>query len=552
MYPRKPHQKTRTGCVTCKRRRIKCDETKPCCLNCTKMGLDCAYQPVPPSSAASRSQSRALTRRRPTLDTSSCSPPPILGPQGIMFAKAYDAFSRDDLHLFHHFSHFTSQTITDQIPLQKLWQFEIPIIALKHDFLLNGLLAVSALHIAHVKTQKNDLSGRDELYKAAAHWQGQALSLYRVNMESITIANCHALFAFSLLLICQVFAVPRKEGGIFHANTQADLRNRSPLTPSSPGQSAQTQGTFQTSPQFGPDASARIQPSSLVAQPEWIRLVRGARLVIHPAIPWIAQGPLKDFLYVNARTWTTTARPETDKAIEWDRRLSELEDLWRQEGETRRQPEQLTIENRLSHLVAVPKTGTTSYEGTEALSDSSPLSVTVSEPDGYGNHHESPTLGSGILRPVGTISVENRLDPSRGISPFTWMISPERLVDREAEILTYNRALMELRITFARLSHPAPKTKDPKFAPKVPIMSVVFMWLFSLPEAYVDLLETQQMPALILMAHYAMLLYRLDEVWMFEGIGRDLVLSICEMVEHADGGKWNKWLEWPKECIGMK
>ncbi|CAN8096693.1 unnamed protein product [Discula destructiva] len=38
---RKGSKKVRTGCVTCKIRKVKCDETKPFCLRCTKTGRQC-------------------------------------------------------------------------------------------------------------------------------------------------------------------------------------------------------------------------------------------------------------------------------------------------------------------------------------------------------------------------------------------------------------------------------------------------------------------------------------------------------------------------------
>ncbi|KAI5951569.1 UPC2 [Candida jiufengensis] len=40
---RKYHQKSRYGCSTCKRRRVKCDEQKPLCGNCVKLKLECGY-----------------------------------------------------------------------------------------------------------------------------------------------------------------------------------------------------------------------------------------------------------------------------------------------------------------------------------------------------------------------------------------------------------------------------------------------------------------------------------------------------------------------------
>lgn len=43
---RKSHNKVRTGCLTCKIRRKKCDETKPACTRCTSTGRKCDGYPV--------------------------------------------------------------------------------------------------------------------------------------------------------------------------------------------------------------------------------------------------------------------------------------------------------------------------------------------------------------------------------------------------------------------------------------------------------------------------------------------------------------------------
>ncbi|KAH8845313.1 hypothetical protein MCOR27_007637 [Pyricularia oryzae] len=44
---RKGSEKRRTGCVTCKKRRIKCDEALPTCSRCRYSGRDCAYAEPP-------------------------------------------------------------------------------------------------------------------------------------------------------------------------------------------------------------------------------------------------------------------------------------------------------------------------------------------------------------------------------------------------------------------------------------------------------------------------------------------------------------------------
>ncbi|KAH7068818.1 hypothetical protein BKA63DRAFT_422818 [Paraphoma chrysanthemicola] len=43
--PRRPSPKARTGCATCKLRRVKCDEEKPYCKRCTSTGRTCAGYP---------------------------------------------------------------------------------------------------------------------------------------------------------------------------------------------------------------------------------------------------------------------------------------------------------------------------------------------------------------------------------------------------------------------------------------------------------------------------------------------------------------------------
>ncbi|KAG4439885.1 hypothetical protein IFR05_004609, partial [Cadophora sp. M221] len=64
--PRVRHAKVKTGCITCRKRRVKCDETRPSCLRCLKYGTQCSGYPAgrrrAPSSAygSFATQARAL------------------------------------------------------------------------------------------------------------------------------------------------------------------------------------------------------------------------------------------------------------------------------------------------------------------------------------------------------------------------------------------------------------------------------------------------------------------------------------------------------------
>ncbi|OJK05337.1 hypothetical protein ASPACDRAFT_20131 [Aspergillus aculeatus ATCC 16872] len=81
-YRREGGKWTRTGCLTCKRRRKRCDESKPGCRSCARLGLQCEgygsiwAEPLNPS-AQVFSQTKPTKRRR--LSTSSSSSSSSLG-----------------------------------------------------------------------------------------------------------------------------------------------------------------------------------------------------------------------------------------------------------------------------------------------------------------------------------------------------------------------------------------------------------------------------------------------------------------------------------------
>ncbi|OTA93461.1 hypothetical protein M434DRAFT_293561 [Hypoxylon sp. CO27-5] len=44
---RRYHAKSKAGCVTCKQRRIKCDEVRPTCGRCSSRNVQCRFEAVP-------------------------------------------------------------------------------------------------------------------------------------------------------------------------------------------------------------------------------------------------------------------------------------------------------------------------------------------------------------------------------------------------------------------------------------------------------------------------------------------------------------------------
>ncbi|KAL5596605.1 uncharacterized protein BROUX77_007289 [Berkeleyomyces rouxiae] len=149
--PRRSHRKSRNGCRTCKGRHMKCDETRPICINCSVAGRTCEYKTDGPS----RSHSPAL-RNLPNIPSpDSCvsnpSPPTeslAFKPSAAGVADEADTFTLEHLSLFHHAHELLDTAMIPQCsssqPAKTVIQH-----ALRTPYLMNELLAMSALHLAH-------------------------------------------------------------------------------------------------------------------------------------------------------------------------------------------------------------------------------------------------------------------------------------------------------------------------------------------------------------------------------------------------------------------
>lgn len=107
--------------------------------------------------------------------------------------------------------HFTSVVALDlanaQTPeAQAVWQVHAVKLALKHEFLLRGILAVAAFHMAHLYPHRK---AEYEVIGTTHHSLG--LAEFQDTLAHVDETNCHALFAFSCLLIVLAFATGSKE-----------------------------------------------------------------------------------------------------------------------------------------------------------------------------------------------------------------------------------------------------------------------------------------------------------------------------------------------------
>ncbi|KAI5462280.1 hypothetical protein BGZ63DRAFT_354236 [Mariannaea sp. PMI_226] len=111
---RRGHTKSRRGCYNCKRRRIKCQETRPACGHCVKTGLKCEYPALP------------------QIIHQASKPPHHQIP----------LFSLQDMRFFQHF--LTQCYPHHPLKQEEIWTHEVPCIAHNYDFLMHSILGFAA------------------------------------------------------------------------------------------------------------------------------------------------------------------------------------------------------------------------------------------------------------------------------------------------------------------------------------------------------------------------------------------------------------------------
>ncbi|TLS30793.1 hypothetical protein PpBr36_03305 [Pyricularia pennisetigena] len=187
---RKAHSKSRNGCRNCKKRHVKCDEQGPPCLNCVVRETQdtCTYA-QPPQQQQTRSSASTLSPGFVTPDgTHNCTaggrPPRIpVSPAGRFLSPsssgsssltssasetaAADARRLMDVELMHRWSTITYKSFVSIAEDRYYLQTEVPLAAFKHEYLLNGILALTALEKALTEATDSTPPADDEVVDEA-------------------------------------------------------------------------------------------------------------------------------------------------------------------------------------------------------------------------------------------------------------------------------------------------------------------------------------------------------------------------------------------------
>ncbi|KAI1458118.1 hypothetical protein F4805DRAFT_147987 [Annulohypoxylon moriforme] len=222
MQKRRSHKKSRNGCQNCKKWHTKCDESGPPCNNCTLRKAKCIYN-RPKVEAASQNNSLTIRSRNADAITSAFS---IERPRGDVGAicGAYGGPSRLlELELMHQWSTTTYKAfcgIPEDFPyLQNM----LPRAALEYDFMLNCIMAISSLHIAHSAGDANIT----KYTNAGLEYYNRGSSSFRTHLGKMNPENAHVLYMFSAIAIAVHLSIPQRASMLDLLIVALDLINGS-------------------------------------------------------------------------------------------------------------------------------------------------------------------------------------------------------------------------------------------------------------------------------------------------------------------------------------
>lgn len=190
MPTRRTHRKSRRGCLTCKQRRVKCDEGGPPCGACKLRATSCEY-----ASPVSSRQTSPLNGSAVTTD-----PTPDWDADEPIFPADTRLL---ELQLMSRWTTVTYKSFCSKVAEDDhVWQMKVSHMSLQHDFLLNGLFALSAFEIG----SSSKCRDRARYISAAVEYQALALSSFWPQLQNITPDTHEAVLCFSMALMVLALA----------------------------------------------------------------------------------------------------------------------------------------------------------------------------------------------------------------------------------------------------------------------------------------------------------------------------------------------------------
>ncbi|KIX93605.1 uncharacterized protein Z520_10783 [Fonsecaea multimorphosa CBS 102226] len=212
MAPRRTHRKSKRGCSECKRRHIKCDETRPICVNCTTSKRTCKWEfdvraPATTQIEPTKAQS---TPTDPQLPAGGGHLTPVVSagshttggsPLAIFSQGRADSIVNiDHLELLHHFYTDTCRTVVRTQDQIELYSKLVIAQGIANPFLMHEILAISAIHIGILRPHR-----REYYHSLATSLQSKALADFNEILSRIDATSCLPVLLFSHLIGLHTF-----------------------------------------------------------------------------------------------------------------------------------------------------------------------------------------------------------------------------------------------------------------------------------------------------------------------------------------------------------
>ncbi|KAJ5654495.1 hypothetical protein N7490_001498 [Penicillium lividum] len=200
MNYRQGHTKSRHGCTACKTRR--CDELRPICSNCDQRRETCVYPGLGPHFFAINTRRPQKKARPPPEDQPQTAPDAQIfipdawtshSPGSSILISSFPSLDMTQLELVLQWIKHTHKFAVRNEATRKVWEMPVLEEALKAPFLMHGILALSAMHLSHLRQDERHVMWLDI---AIAH-KNTALVMFSGQLRNISQTNAKAMMIFA-------------------------------------------------------------------------------------------------------------------------------------------------------------------------------------------------------------------------------------------------------------------------------------------------------------------------------------------------------------------
>ena len=189
--------KVRTGCRTCKRRKIKCDETKPNCNKCSVFGVECGGYNTPPNACRSggTKSSRAEVKHRDAKTSSKPMAKPNSEPDPKLAMVPTYGSGEEQCALSSYCSVVAVEISEFSSP--SFWTVLIPQASWSHPGIKHALVALTSRYVS-LKAVRHQTSTPDT--RSIWHYN-QSIRCLVVNTPTVEaiLLSCFLLFTYENL-----------------------------------------------------------------------------------------------------------------------------------------------------------------------------------------------------------------------------------------------------------------------------------------------------------------------------------------------------------------